>query len=188
MIGTAARHGSVVALLVIALGAFALLSPGRAAAADADVTVANYYYCNSSYEFGVCPTNVSVGDTVTWHFSGVYHSTTECGGASCDDPAPPTPLFDSGLHLGGTYAYTFTTAGTYLYQCSVHGAQMRGQIVVGAAVGGIAELSGGDGAPLAQPGSGESGRTIGAALLAAALATAGVAASAAWYARGRWLG
>ncbi len=30
----------------------------------------------------------------------------------------------------GTYSFTFTTAGTYTYDCAVHGASMTGTVVV----------------------------------------------------------
>jgi len=175
-------------LVVLAFGLVAVFSPGRAHAATVDITVGTYWYCDSSYYLGVCTTNINTGDAVVWHFpSGFpYHTTTECGGASCDDPAPPTPVWDSGVQVGGTYSFTFTTPGTYLYQCGVHGALMRGQIIVGGAVGGIAELPGVDAAPLERPAStGGSPWTIVAIGLSSGAAAIGLAASAAWYARRR---
>ena len=166
----------VAVLLVVAA---ALLSiPSRpAAAATTTIDVGTTWFCNSSYQLGVCETTVAIGDTVTWNFTGgIYsiHTSTHCG-ADCDNPTA-TPLWDSGARVGGqTYSYTFTQAGTYLYQCSLHLNYMRGRIVVLSPVGGIAELAEVDaGTPLEQPGS--SGADVGFwAALAAATAAFAVA-------------
>ncbi|XUX00409.1 MAG: cupredoxin family copper-binding protein [Dehalogenimonas sp.] len=63
---------------------------------------------------------VSVGTTVTWkNTDGVEHSVTSTTG-----------LFDSGLfNPGGSYTYTFNTAGTYNYYCTIHPG-MTGTIIV----------------------------------------------------------
>jgi hypothetical protein len=102
----------------------------------------------------VCPTTITQGDTITWNFpSGIYtHTTTECGGNSCDDAPPATPLWDSGVvAAGGSYttpAMTFNTPGVYLYQCNIHTSLMRGQVtVMAASVGGVTELSPGERSP-----------------------------------------
>ena len=69
---------------------------------------------------------VAVGGTVTWTWTGtgtVAHSVQSLG----------TPNFPSSAILTGngmTYAFTFTTRGTYQYDCAVHGAAMSGRIVV----------------------------------------------------------
>ena len=171
-------------LALLALGLGAVFSPGRAHAATVDITVGSYWYCDPSYYLGVCPTNVNTGDTVVWHFpSGFpYHTSTECGGASCDDPAPPTPVWDSGIQVGGTYSHTFTAPGVYLYQCGVHGALMRGQITVTAAVGGVAELPQVQFTP-ADTATGAGGSFGGTPLLAGGAALGlGAIVSIAWYA------
>jgi plastocyanin len=36
----------------------------------------------------------------------------------------------SSTQASGTYAFTFTTAGSYSYICGVHGASMSGRVVV----------------------------------------------------------
>jgi len=66
---------------------------------------------------------VAVGGTVTWTWISGNHSVESLG----------TPSFTSSsvsATPGNTYAFTFTTAGTYQYDCSVHGSSMTGTIVV----------------------------------------------------------
>ena len=106
---------------------------GTAAAQETvSVTVGDIWFCDASFQDGVCDTVIDVGDTVVWDFNDAQlpHTTTECG-ASCDTPAS-SPAWDSGLIEGGggTYEYTFTEPGTYLYRCEIHPFTMRGQIIV----------------------------------------------------------
>ena len=61
---------------------------------------------------------VKVGTTVTWRNSSGYHDVTSRDG-----------LFKSPT-LGDSYSHTFTQTGRYLYFCSFHGAEMRGEVVV----------------------------------------------------------
>ena len=56
------------------------------------------------------------------------HTSSNCG-ASCD--SPDGSLWDSGtINDRSTVQFTFSEAGTFLYRCNIHPAQMRGQIVV----------------------------------------------------------
>ena len=74
------------------------------------------------------PANVTIqaGTTVTWTWVDGVHDVTATG----------TPTFPSSGSPSGpprTYSHTFTTAGRYVYFCSVHGSPtggMRGTIVV----------------------------------------------------------
>jgi plastocyanin len=63
----------------------------------------------------------SVGQPVIWSFSGSHtvHSTG-------------SPSFTSSgtLSTGATYTVTFSAAGTYEYNCAIHGPSMNGRIVV----------------------------------------------------------
>jgi hypothetical protein len=102
----------------------------------ATVPVGDIWFCNSSFQGGVCDVAIHTGDTVTWDFSGAsaHHTTTECG-ASCDSPVPTAQaLWDSGPILGSdslnTFSHTFTTPGTYLYYCRLHPDMQRGRIIV----------------------------------------------------------
>jgi plastocyanin len=79
---------------------------------------------------------VAVGDTVTWEVTesiGAPHSVTS---GTPDDPDKGS-VFDSGaeglIEVGETFEFTFDSAGTYAYYCTVHGASMSGQVVVGEA-------------------------------------------------------
>ena len=64
---------------------------------------------------------VAVGGTVTWDWVGGTHSVQSTG----------TPSFTSGsIQSSGSYAFTFNTAGTYSYNCAVHGDAMTGKVVV----------------------------------------------------------
>lgn len=68
------------------------------------------------------PANLTVaaGQTVTWRNFGLGpHTVTSSTG-----------LFDSGrLNGGESFAYTFSSAGTYLYACAIH-PEMKGEVVV----------------------------------------------------------
>jgi plastocyanin len=177
---------AVVLALVVFAGAGVFL-PGRAEAATTKIAVGNpNWYCDMSYSGASCPTTVAVGDTVTWNFpSGVYHTTTECRGSTCDDATPPngSPLWDSGLRLGGSYSYVFTQPGVYYYMCNFHGySLMRGEITVAAAVGGVAELPQVEFSPV-DAAAGAGGPSGGTTLLAGgAAAVLGAIVSIAWYA------
>ncbi len=69
---------------------------------------------------------VAVGGTVTWTWTnnqGLSHSVQSQGSTA----------FASSSIMGGNgqaYSVTFTTPGTYQYDCAVHGTAMTGTIVV----------------------------------------------------------
>ena len=70
---------------------------------------------------------VAAGSTVMWtNQDGFAHTVTGASG--------PDAAYDSGnIGSGGTYTHTFTTAGTYVYYCKIHGTPttgMRATIVV----------------------------------------------------------
>jgi plastocyanin len=71
--------------------------------------------------FSPASVNVPVGGTVIWTNSDpVGHTVTSMGRG---------PLGSATVNAGGTYSYTFTTAGTYMYYCAVH-PDMMGTVVV----------------------------------------------------------
>jgi plastocyanin len=136
----------LLAVILIAGGALLTLPLGATSAATVNVpvagTIGQYWYCNSSYQNGNCPTMINVGDTVNWQFNGdIYsiHTATHCG-ANCNSPTG-SPLFDSGQIQVGNYSYQFNTPGTYLYQCEIHTSSMRGTITVSGGVGGETQLA-----------------------------------------------
>ncbi len=61
------------------------------------------------------------GQSVVWTNSdAIIHTTTS-----------DKLIWDSGQLLpGGTFSFTFTTAGTYTYHCTIHGTLMTGTVVV----------------------------------------------------------
>lgn len=64
--------------------------------------------------------SVTVGGTVTWTWTGqVGHTVTFPSGTS------------SSLQTSGTFARVFPNAGSFGYQCAIHGASMSGTIIVG---------------------------------------------------------
>ena len=69
---------------------------------------------------------VAIGGTVTWTWTstqGLAHSAQSLG----------SPTFASSAIMSGdgqTYSVTFTTPGTYQYDCAVHGTAMSGRVVV----------------------------------------------------------
>ena len=66
---------------------------------------------------------VAVGGTVTWTWSGFNPHTVESLG--------PPAFTSSGTKTGsGTHAITFGVAGTYTYDCAIHGGAMTGTIIV----------------------------------------------------------
>lgn len=64
---------------------------------------------------------VAVGGTVTWQWQAGIHSVASTG-------APSFP--SSGTQNSGTYVFTFASAGTYTYECAVHGILMTGRVIV----------------------------------------------------------
>jgi len=74
----------------------------------------------SNTQFNPSTLTVVKGTTVTWSNDDPFsHTVTSSSGA-----------FDSGtLKADGTYSYTFTTAGTYEYACTIH-PSMKGTIIV----------------------------------------------------------
>lgn len=128
------RYGTLLlGLLTIAgLAVSLVMSSGSASAATTTVPVGDIYFCNESFQDGVCTTTITAGDTVVWDFSDaqIAHTVTECG-ASCSSPTS-SPVFESGVVQGGgdSFQFTFTTSGTYNYYCQIHSLTQQGKIVV----------------------------------------------------------
>ena len=74
----------------------------------------------SGFAFSPSTLTVKAGTTVTWtNKDSVDHTITS-----------DTNVFDSGnMGSGDTFSYTFTTAGTFVYHCTVH-PSMVGTIIV----------------------------------------------------------
>lgn len=91
----------------------------EAAVATSQVEVGNDFFQPAAIQ-------VSPGTTVTWTWTNtgaIQHSVESTG----------SPSFTSSAILTGngmTHEFEFTQAGTYTYQCAVHGAAMTGTVVV----------------------------------------------------------
>jgi plastocyanin len=118
----------VVALVSVALATMAF--SGNSSAQSTTIDAGDNYFCNPSFENGVCDTTVTHGSTVTWAMSGqAAHTVTQCDAsfATC----PPAGGFDSGfLSSGETFSFTFNSPGTIPYYCLFHPTQMRGRVIV----------------------------------------------------------
>lgn len=69
--------------------------------------------------FDPSTTNLAVGGTITWTWAGaVDHNVTFSTGPNSVD------------QTSGTFSRDFPTAGTFGYQCSIHGSSMSGNVVV----------------------------------------------------------
>ena len=120
------------AALIVAIAAFALTSSAQAGVVQqVRIPVGDLWFCDESFQNGVCETRINAGDSISWDFSGAAlpHTTAECG-ASCDSPADAS-LWDSGtITDGSTFQFTFEEPGTYLFRCNIHPNQMRGSVIV----------------------------------------------------------
>ena len=92
----------------------------------AAVTVGNIFFKSNRNNTDPAVDTVAVGGTVTWTW-------VQTGLESHSVRSLPPPGFTSSVTKvgnGQTYSFTFPTAGTYQYDCAVHGSQMTGRIVV----------------------------------------------------------
>ena len=128
------RSGAIFGIALAVVASLMLADDEAHGQTTVPVNVGDIYFCDPSFANGICETNISVGDTVMWNWVGsLPHTVTQCDAtfATC----PPTGGFDSGTMTGAgsTFSQPFNTAGTFPYQCNVHGAQMRGRVIVAAA-------------------------------------------------------
>lgn len=118
----------------LAVGASFLLADDEARGqTTVSVDVGDRYFCNSSFMGGICETNISVGDTVTWAWVvASIHTVTSCdtGFVNC---TPAGEFYSNILGNGATFSHTFNAAGSFDYRCDLHSTEMRGRVVVAAA-------------------------------------------------------
>ena len=104
--------------------------PASTAAAPAPATGPAVAVQN--FAFSPQTLTVKAGTNVTWTNSdSAPHTVTSTDGPSTS--ASPTGLFDSGqLASGATFSFTFTRAGTYYYECTIHAsmASMHATVIV----------------------------------------------------------
>jgi plastocyanin len=100
---------------------------GGGGGAVGSVTVGNIFF-QSGHNGTRNPAvdTVSVGTTVTWTWTGT-------GATPHSVQSEGVPSFTSSqiqTGSGQTYSVTFTSPGTFSYDCAVHGMEMTGQIIV----------------------------------------------------------
>lgn len=102
-------------------------SGGTPTSADGAVIVGNIFM-KSGHNGSVNPAvdTVAVGGSITWTWTNTGN--VPHGIQSLGSPSFPTGAVLTGD--GNTYRVTFATAGTYQYDCLVHGTMMPGTIVV----------------------------------------------------------
>jgi plastocyanin len=120
------------AIVAIALATLTVISHADTSdtlAANTVANVGNFWFCNSSFQNGVCPTTVQPGDTITWNWVVSFtHNTTSCTDgtfSNCNGQEWASPNQSS-----GTFVHQFNSTGTFFYQCTLHPTQMRGRIDV----------------------------------------------------------
>ena len=104
----------VLVACLLAVGAPIVLAPAAGAAGQAVIM--------QDYAFSPATLTVHAGDTVTWtnHDQAPHDVTTTSAPVAVKSPM---------LSTGQSFTYTFTTAGTYSYYCSIH-PDMRAQVIV----------------------------------------------------------
>jgi plastocyanin len=92
-----------------------------AATGPAATTPATKTITMSNFKFDMPTITVPVGTTVTWKNSdSAAHTVTSMGSG---------PLNSPNIAGGGTFSYTFTAPGSYMYVCSIHPNMMATVIV-----------------------------------------------------------
>ncbi|WP_209020779.1 PKD domain-containing protein [Nocardioides sp. 1609] len=104
-------------------------SQGRTWVVDAVDSATNNQWVSA--DNGTSEVTIKVGDTVEWQFdrATMAHDLTSQNTGATWNP----PLQEYRDPNGAPIRRTFTTPGTYHYWCSIHGATMRGTVVVEAA-------------------------------------------------------
>jgi plastocyanin len=106
------------ALVIVAtLGAIFWAQSDNALAATTIVLVGQRSDGNSANEFNANTVGITEGDTIQWdYFSGTHNVTPAFG------TEPPATSITHFSGAGTTYSWTFNTAGTYWYYCTLHAA------------------------------------------------------------------
>ena len=121
---------TVMAVALVTLAVISHADSRDTMAATVTVNVGDFWFCNSSFSGGVCPTSIRTGDTVTWNWVGsAPHTSTACSDGTFNT-CGAAQGWDSPIQTTGTFSQTFNSAGTFFYRCEVHPTTMRGRIDV----------------------------------------------------------
>jgi plastocyanin len=121
------RHPLVALTLLVAAGVLAAgcgggnnnSSGGGATTSGAGTPAGGTAVAIDNFAFSPAALNVKMGQQVTWtNKQGVEHTVTADGGA-----------FDHPMPSAATFSFTFATAGTVAYHCTIH-PFMKGTVVV----------------------------------------------------------
>ncbi len=124
----------VVAGVLVAASATVVLATGGSAATGIAITSGPCSNGGTSFCFTPEIATAETGMPVTWtDTSGVAHEIAQCTPSACPGSPASTGIntFDVAVPADGHGSFTFSTAGTYYYYCSIHGyVAMHGTIVV----------------------------------------------------------
>ena len=123
---TATGRGNGTSYIVMSAGtrgdsSFLTVSGQPTAPLTASVAVDNFFFQSTTNSTRPAADTVAVGGTVTWTWVTSNHSVQSQGSPS---------FISSATKSSGTYQFMFNTAGTYAYDCAVHGPSMSGTVVV----------------------------------------------------------
>jgi plastocyanin len=138
-----ARRTGVSIVMVLGFGGFVFagLASGQPATTSSTTTTVEIKYAQCGFGVFFCfdpsTAQVSVGDTVRWtDQSGFTHSVTRCDPQDCEghDGGTGQDTWVNGTVSSNPvqdFSHTFSSAGTYVYYCSIHGyAAMNGTVTV----------------------------------------------------------
>lgn len=119
-----------VPLGVLLIGAALLPGREQTALGHGDgIHVGDFYFCDPTFQGGICDRTFPVGTEVAWEVFGSTHTITEC-----DDTfttCPPSGGFDLGIVSNGDSRFrVFNDVGVYEYRCNFHPSVMRGRVIV----------------------------------------------------------
>lgn len=115
-------------------------TPQSALLASAAVSMGNEWFGDPSFQGGVFESTISQGGTVEWAVQDGLHNVYECGenwGEASSSCGAADWHSDQVITAGATYSYTFDSAGTFYYLCTIHPATMRGIVNVEATGGAV---------------------------------------------------
>ena len=118
------KNGSTTTPIATATASATPTATATATSNGAMVNIANY-------TFDPATLTISPDTTVTWtNNDSVTHTVTSADGIGVS--ANTTSLFNGSLAPGASFSYTFTKAGTYFYECTIHVtmASMHAKVIV----------------------------------------------------------
>jgi len=111
----------LIIILLIGGGIFLFMQSSQKSSSENNSTTPSANIEIRSFAFVPSEITINVGNTLTWVNNDlVPHTITSDSGTELNSPT---------LSKGKTFSYTFNTAGTYEYHCSIH-SSMKGKIIV----------------------------------------------------------